>query len=93
MKTIEERLTMDLQHGASKIRSDVDLRRTAQVMQLSVDPHKTCSIVGCRIFYEKKNRSRRTVKDEITQSMYAFGEQDVEERKTDESGQGKRCLQ
>ena len=46
MQTMEERLTRDLQHGASKIRPGVGLRRTAQVMQLGVDPHKADSIVG-----------------------------------------------
>ena len=51
METMEERLTRNLQHGASKIRPGVGLRRTAQVMQLGVDPHKTGSIIGCRIFY------------------------------------------
>ena len=50
MQTMEEMLTMDLQQGASKIRPDVGLRRTAQGMQLGVDPHKADSIVGCRIF-------------------------------------------
>ena len=28
-----------------------DLRRTAKVMQLGVDPYKAGSIVGCRIVY------------------------------------------
>ena len=28
-----------------------DLHRTAQVMQLGVDPYKVGSIVGCRIVY------------------------------------------
>ena len=28
-----------------------DLRRTAHVMQLGVDPYKAGSIVGCRIVY------------------------------------------
>ena len=28
-----------------------DLRKTAQVMQLGVDPYKTDSIVGCQIIY------------------------------------------
>ena len=47
MQTTEERLTRDLQHGASKIWSDVDFHRTAKVMQLGIGLHKTCSIVGC----------------------------------------------
>ena len=45
MQATEERLIRDLQHGAS------DLRRTAQVMQLGVNPYKADSIVGCRIVY------------------------------------------
>ena len=51
METMEERLTRDVQHGASKIRPGVGLRRMAQVIQLGVDPHKAGSIVGCRIVY------------------------------------------
>ena len=51
MQTTEEKVTMDLQHGASKIWSDVDLYETVQVMRLGVGLHKAYSIVGCRIIY------------------------------------------
>ena len=47
MQTMEEIITRDLQHGASKIRLGVGLPMTVHVIQLGVDPHKAGSIVGC----------------------------------------------
>ena len=47
MQTTEEKLTKNLQHGASKSGHEWIFVKTAQMMQLGVDLHKTCSIVDC----------------------------------------------